>query len=202
MRRFVGTAVIAVALLMLGALPAGAVSSAQLKAKALSLSNFPTGWSVDNSSSSGTSNISCLKGLQSSFKHEVKASVRSTDGNFPALQETIETGPGVSARLTKFEAALGSCTGISGTSGGQTITGSVGAMSFPTVGNRSSAYAITLQIQGITVGADVVVFQTGKVIGEVVYEDVGTPDAGQRQAFVTEAVNKVEDKPTTTPTTF
>jgi hypothetical protein len=75
-------------------------------------------------------------------------------------------------------------------------------MSFPTVGNRSSAYAITLQIQGITVGADVVVFQTGKVIGEVVYEDVGTPDSGRLQAFVAEAVNKVEGKPTTTPTTF
>ena len=75
-------------------------------------------------------------------------------------------------------------------------------MSFPTVGNRSSAYALSLQIQGITVGADVVVFQTGMVIGEVVHEDFGTPDAGPVQAFVTEAVNKVEGKPTTTPTTF
>ena len=92
-----------------------ALSPAQLQAKTLSISNFPTGWSVDDLSSSGTSAISCLKGLQSSFKHEVKASVKYTDGNVPALQETIETGPGISARLTKFETALGSCKGISAT---------------------------------------------------------------------------------------
>ena len=203
MRRFVGAAAVAITLLVVAAFPAGALSPAQLQAKTLSISNFPTGWSVDNSSSSGTSAISCLKGLQSSFKHEVKASVKYTDGNVPALQETIETGPGISARLTKFETALGSCKGISATtSEGHTITGSVGAMSFPTVGDRSSAYALSLQIQGITVGADVVVFQTGKVIGEVIYEDLGTPDAGQVQAFVSEAVNKVEGKPTTTLTTF
>jgi hypothetical protein len=75
-------------------------------------------------------------------------------------------------------------------------------MSFPTVGDRSSAYAISLQIQGITAGVDVVVFQTGKIIGEVVYEDFGTPDPAQLQAFVTEAVNKVEGKPISTLTTF
>ena len=131
MRRFFGTAVLAIALLTVGVLQAGALAPAQLQAKTLSISNFPTGWSVDNSSSSGTSAISCLKGLQSSFKHEVKSSVKYTDGNLPALQETIETGPGVLARLTKFEAALGSCKAISATtSEGHTITGSVGAMSF------------------------------------------------------------------------
>jgi hypothetical protein len=47
-----------------------------------------------------------------------------------------------------------------------------------------------------------VLFQTGKTIGEVTYEDFGTPDPAQLQAFVTEAVNKVAGKPTTTPTTF
>ncbi len=49
---------------------------------------------------------------------------------------------------------------------------------------------------------DVVVFRAGQTFGVIEYEDIGTPDIGQAQTYVTEAVNKVEGKSTVTPTTF
>jgi hypothetical protein len=75
-------------------------------------------------------------------------------------------------------------------------------MSFPTVGSRSSAYAIDISIQEISAGADIVVFEAGPYVGALLYEDIGTPDPGQAEAFVMEAVAKIEGKPTVTPTTF
>ena len=96
MRRFFGSAVFAVALLIFSALPAGAVSSAQLKAKALSLSNFPTGWSIDNhKSSSGADESLCLKHLTVSVKHDAKVTVEFNQSTVPALKEDLETGPSV-----------------------------------------------------------------------------------------------------------
>jgi hypothetical protein len=75
-------------------------------------------------------------------------------------------------------------------------------MSFPTIGSQSAAYSVSISVQGVTAGLDIVAFKVGQYIGDVLYEDLGTPDLNQFKAFVTEAVNKIEGKPTTTPTTF
>ncbi len=75
-------------------------------------------------------------------------------------------------------------------------------MSFSTLGTRSAAYAVWSTAQGIEAGIDIVAFEAGHDVGDIIYEDVGTPDVGQVQAYATEAVNKVEGMPTVTPTTF
>jgi hypothetical protein len=203
-RRVAGlTASLALLIAIAGAVPAGAVSKAQLRAKALSLSNFPIGWSVDSSTSGGAvSRPACLQGFTSSFPHEVKVTVAYTHGSSPALQETLESGPGIDARYAAFKKELDGCKEIRLTSGGQTISGTVGAMSFPPVGSRSSAWAMTLTTQGVTVGVDLVLFQAGPIIGDVVYEDPSTPDTVELQVFVTEAVNKIEGKGTIPPRTI
>lgn len=72
-------------------------------------------------------------------------------------------------------------------------------MSFPTFGDRSGAFALAFSDQGVKVGADVVLFKVGSIIGEVLYEELGTPNTSQLLAFMTEAVNKIEGKPTVTP---
>jgi hypothetical protein len=203
-RRIAGlTALLTLLVAIAGAVPAGALSKAHLRAKALSLSNFPIGWSVDNSTSGGAvSRPACLQGFKSSFTHEVKVTVAYTDGNTPALQETLESGPGIDARYAAFKRKLDGCKEISLTSGGQAISGTVGAMSFPPVGSRSGAWAMTLTTQGVTVGVDLILFQAGPIIGDVVYEDLGTPDTAELQAFVTEAINKIEGKGTIPPRTI
>jgi hypothetical protein len=174
----------------------------QLQAKALTISNFPTGWAVDNSSDSSTGSSGCLSGLKSRFKHEVKVTAQFVNGgNLPALQETLETGPGISGRYGKFVKTLNNCKTLAYSANGAQVKGTIGAMSFPTVGNRSAAYAITLKVEGETAGVDLVIFQVGSLIGDVVYEDF-VPDTDQVQAFVNEAINKIEGKKAVTPTTF
>jgi hypothetical protein len=186
--------------LMLPALGAGAVSKRQLESEALSVSNFPTGWSVVNGEDIGDQG--CVSGLRNPGKHVTKVLARFEDGNAPDVEEVLLAGSGAVHTYTKLIQALNKCTTYTAKSGGQTATVHVGAMSFPQVGQSSSAYAFTLAVQGINLGADLVLFRVGQTFGAVEYEDIGTPDAGQAQAFITEAVNKVEGKPAVTPTTF
>ncbi len=195
----VGTLVATLAM-MLPASGAGAVSNGQLKSEALSISNFPTGWSV--LSGEDTGDQGCVSGLRNPGKHVSKVLARFQDGNAPDVEEVLLAGSGALHTYTKLMQALNKCTTYTAKSGSQTATVHVGAMSFPHVGQSSSAYAFTLSVQGINLGADLVLFKVGQTFGAVEYEDLGTPDVGQAQAFITEAVNKVEGKPTVTPTTF
>jgi hypothetical protein len=188
--------------LIASAAPAGAITKGQVKARALSLSNMPTGWSVDNSANSSSNGIPCLKPLKTPAKKEAKITVSYADGSLPAVQEVVAAGPGESSRYKALNHALAKCKTFSYSTGGQKISGNIGAMSFPAVGSHSSAYAISINAQGETAGADVVLFESGPYVGALLYEDLGTPDPSQAQAFVEEAVAKVEGKPAVTPTTF
>ena len=186
---------------MTGIGSAGAtVSKGHLKSEALSISNFPTGWSVDNSANTG--NQGCVSALRDPGSHVTKVDVKFSDGNAPDLEEVLMSGSGASRRFAKVSHALSKCKSYTASSGGQTATVHVGAMSFPPVGQSSSAYSFTLTVQGINLGADLVLFRFGQTYGAVEYEDIGSPDITQAQAYVTEAVNKVEGKPTKTPPRF
>ena len=204
--RAVQLATSAVALVGLGVLamdlPAGALTQSQLKAKALSLSDMPTGWSVDNSSGGIANATGCLKvlsALKKPAKGVTHAEVSYEQGDVPALQETIDVGKGESSAYTKFLHILNGCTTVSFSASGTNVTGSVGAMSFPTVGDESAAYAFTFSVKGINLGLDLVVFKAGSVVGDIGYEDIGSPDTDMLQQFATEAVDKIEDKAVTPP---
>jgi hypothetical protein len=81
------------------------------------------------------------------------------------------------------------------TSDGTKATGSIGAMSFPALGDSSSAYAINLTASGVSLGIDIVLFRVGAITGDVLYFDY-SPDPMAVQHYATAAVNKVEGKPT------
>lgn len=208
--RVVQLAVIAVAVGSLGLftlaldLPADGLTQSQVKAKVLSLSNMPTGWSVDNSQSNGTSNLGgCLTKLQSLGKPAKgisRAVVHYVDQTEPTFDETLESGKGAVARYDKYLHILKDCKTISFTSGTTPISGTVGAMSFPTVGDSSSAFALTVGADGVDVTADFVLFRVGQIDGDIGYEDY-SPDAATVQAFATEAIDKIEGKAATPPTT-
>jgi hypothetical protein len=180
------------------AAPGSALTRDQLHSKLLSLSNLPTGWAVDTTSSSGGSvTAGCLAGLKRppAQKGEFEVTVKYENGQIPLLNELLVAGPGSVASYNRVNHILAGCKRLSGTSGGQTITATVGAMSFPKVGTASAAYAVTASSEGISVGADFVVFRVGSIAGMIEYADLGQPDASQLRGFVTEAVNKVEGKP-------
>jgi hypothetical protein len=195
----ISIALAALVVLLATATSASALTTKQLKSKALSLTNMPSGWSAHTSAGSAATNTRCLKLLKTPFPHEVKTTVLFEDVNLPALEESLQSGSGIDARYRKLQKALTSCRSISFTASGQTFRGTAQAMSFPTFGDRSGAFALSFTDQGVKVGADVVLFKVGTIIGEVLYEELGTPDTTQLQAFMTEAVNKIEGKPTVTP---
>ena len=184
-------------------LPAGAATKTQLRSKLLSLSNLPTGWTVDNSSSGGgAATGGCLAGVKQAPKSETKVIAKFENGQLPDLQEELVTGHGSLAAYNRLNRVLAGCKHFTESSDGQTLTFTVGAMSFPAVGTESSAYGVTMTVKGINAGVDFVLFRIGSIAGVIEYADIGQPNSSQLQAFVTEAVNKVEGKPTVTPTTF
>jgi len=191
------------ALCLVAASPAGSSTKTQLRSKLLTLSNFPTGWTIDNSASSGgAASGGCLAGVKQAPKSETKVSAAFENGQLPQFEEELVSGSAGKAAYNRLNRVLAGCKHFSVVSGGQNLTFTVGAMSFPTVGNESSAYGVTFSVKGINAGADFVLFRTGSVAGLIEYADIGQPDSSQLQAFVTEAVNKIEGKPTVTPTTL
>ena len=95
---------------------------------------------------------------------------------------------------------MSGCTTVNGAVSGTKVTGSVGAMSFPSVGADSQqAYAVRLSAGGESVVIDAIYFRVGKVDGSFTYEDF-SPDASTVQTYVAAAVEKIRGKPVTTPT--
>ena len=71
-------------------------------------------------------------------------------------------------------------------------------ISYPTYGDRSAAFAlgVSFQYDGLTwsTGSDVVIFQVRRVIGLVLYGELGIPHPSQSGAFVAEAVDRLEGR--------
>lgn len=199
--RWRGVALGAVTLGLAGsvAAPVGATTQSQLQAETLSLSNMPTGWSVENSANgTATDRTGCLKGLRSlglPAKGIARADVTFHSHTVPAFEETLESGKGALPRYERYLEILETCKQVSvTTSKGIQITGSVKAMPFPTVGSSSSAFALDWNAEGVNVGTDIVMFRAGQVDGRVAYGDY-SPNTATLQALVTAAVDKVEGKP-------
>lgn len=184
-----------------GAAGASTPTQKQLKAKVLSVSNLPAGWSVNNSSSSSSGDQGCLSDVRNPPKHELKATASFAQGTAPILDEVLGAGPGSKATYSRLNRVLSSCKTYTVSDNGQSETVHIGAMSFPPVGQQSSAFALTLTVEGINLGGNIVLFKADGITGAVVYADIGTPDITQTEAFVTEAVDKIEGKPVTVPNT-
>jgi hypothetical protein len=174
------------------ALPAGALSKGQLKAKALSLTDLPAGWAVDHSTGGGVTAAGCLKPLGAVPKSANRVAVAYTEGQFPDLQETLVSGPGSVARLRTYRHLLTKCTHLTLKSGGQTITATIRAVSFATGVTGSSTFTITFQVQGQEFGFEIVLLRIGSVVASVGYGNTGAPDPTQMQSFLSAAIVKIE----------
>jgi hypothetical protein len=174
--------------------PTTVVTASQVKAKELSLSDLPSGWSVEKADSSSFSRTGCLKVLDTPAQNVVRATAYYIHGAAPFLGEILEKGAGASARYGQVKKVFSGCKELSGTTNGVTVKGAVKALTFPRVGTQSSAFATSLKITGVTVDADFVFFEVGQYAGEIVYEALGKPDVGQLRGFVTTAVSKLKGK--------
>jgi hypothetical protein len=160
----------------------------------LTLSDMPTGWSVDNSPSPDSTGPACLKPLKDHTGSNAHATVSFNGGasGIPAIVENLGHFPsGASAALARFDQAINSCKTLSITSGGQTLSGTIGAMSFPQLGDESHAYQASLTYKGFTLGYDVIIARHGDTAMSLTYGDLGSPDLTQVQQFATKAIAKV-----------
>jgi hypothetical protein len=183
---------------------ASKVTKGELKSKLITVSQLPSGWSIDNSSSSGSTSGGCF----ANTKHietrggDVETSASFENGNLPDFTEEIAGGRSLASNFTKMEKYLNGCKKASFTDSGTTYSATVGAMSFPTVGSRSAAYQVSFSIKGITVGIDIVIFQaTSSIGGVLLYDDLGQPDVGQLENFAKLALKDLGVAPSSTTTT-
>jgi hypothetical protein len=202
------------AVTLLGALsapasaPAGALTNAQLSAKELTISDMPPGWSV--STLGGTA--APLKCFEREFEgalpqensaEEVSVAYRQND-SLPLVEEDIGWAArgsskdydlvvkGLRACKKPFDMTVGPLSGRV----------HVERVPFPSFGDRSTAFAMgfSFRYQGRAwdTGSDLVVFQVGRVVGLMLYGELGIPLPSQTSVFFAAAVDKIEGKPTTT----
>jgi len=163
-------------------------------AELLTLSDMPTGWSVDNSTTSGESEPACLKPLKDHTGSDASATV-SFNGNangIPGIKEDLAHFPGgAAAALARFDAAISSCKTLTVTDAGQSYSGTIGAMSFPQIGDESHAYQASFDVKGFNLALDLIIARRGDTAMSLTYEDLGSPDLTQVQQFATTAMGRV-----------
>jgi hypothetical protein len=176
-RSLVVASLFASAAFFMQASAAGATSThPSIQSKLLTVSELPAGWRVNNSSSSGgLGGTKCLSGLNAS-KDSGQAGASFEDGaGVPFVGETIGSGKKLTRAFSKITTRLGECKTLTLKEGGAAYQGTIGSLSFPTIGSKSSAFLITFTIKGITAGIDLIVFASGPYVGALIYGDVGNP---------------------------
>jgi hypothetical protein len=166
--------------------PAGATSAAQVRARALSVSNLPAGWAVNHARAIPDCAQAATQG-----KGDARISVSYIDGQAPVLRETVEAGPSAKSVYRATLADLGRCRTVEITVGTQRLSGSVSPLPFSKFGSASTAYTVDIDDGGTTLGVDLVFFRTGSYFGTVSLATNGMPDVAQFRAFVKKAVAKL-----------
>ena len=178
--------------------PAGAKSAqSDLQAKALSISDMPSGWTKDRSPQAA--NLSSLGGCLRNSPPKKPAGLFQVAVAFglhslPALEEVLDTGKTAQTRYDKSIEVLSNCTTVRITRNGKTFTCSVDPMTFPAIADSSSAYSISLTAEGVSIDIDIIYFRLGNIYGSLSYENF-SPAEGTLEDFVDEAVSKVEGSP-------
>ena len=164
----------------------------------LAVSDLPAGWSSVPSSDSTSSTPQCFQNVKTDLKPTSKAEATFQGGSsgLPLLDESLGYLPGRGQQaIALISQVLSRCGQISLTSDGATITGTIGAMSFPAVGDQSSAWQINLTGTesgiSLTVGIDFIVFRKGDTLALIFYGDLGTPDIQTVEHLVQVAASKL-----------
>ena len=200
MRRLATSAVALAGLSVLAvSTPAGATSQAQVKAKALSLSDMPTGWSVNNAALHSP-NAGCLIPVFRGSNLTIAKVHYADSGNLPTLDEEVAASKSASKAFASNVKRLNACHTAKVTSQGQTVTYSIGQLSYPKVGNQSAAYNVSFTVSGITGSEDIVIWRSGSYLGGIALGDEGSVDTSLLQTFVSQAVSKIQGKAVTPPT--
>lgn len=160
---------------------------------------LPSGWSVVPSRHARSGGLACIADPTSGLKAERKAVVNFQYGSgFPVLVEELFYFPGQGQKaMADWARAMSGCGPVSITSvtGGNTFTGTVGALSFPAVGDQSAAWQIslagTVSGESVSIGYDIVVFRKASTVAVILYSYQGAPDIRSLRILVDAAASRV-----------
>lgn len=172
------------------------LSARNLKPQLLTVSELPSGWAIDNSSDdSSASTPPCLRNLKSELNTSNKAQISFVKGSdFPDFEQQLGYFGTAAAALAKYQTGTGilnACKNFSFSSDGHKYIGSIGQLSFPALGQRSTAWQITLSAEGVTLGIDVALVQKGSELSFLLYGDLGSVEVGDFLPLARKAVAKM-----------
>ncbi len=189
-RRAVSVA-LAAAVVVVGALWASGTFDTPLDAHLLSVGQMPTGWAAYNVSGNG---LGCL-GTSLAPVGEAPTA-RATigfdyGGSIPAVVERLANYPNATTAYRSIVGNLIACTTLSGQSGGQALSGTVGPLSFPRFADASEAFEANFALGGTHLGEELVIVRKGNTI--MAFDEGGNPSLipSQCQGFVEKALMKL-----------
>jgi hypothetical protein len=180
----------------MGMMTSASASAPKLSSELLSVGQMPTGWSVDNSSSSGgvgcyNSTIMEPKGVTQTAKTEVQFQSSGATG-LPSIAEKLATYSNTSTAYKKIVTTITNCKSFSGKYQGSKMDGTVGQMSFGTYGTSSAAFAVDFTVAGTAVYEDLLMIRKGDVVMSIDEGNLSPVNVKQFQGFVVKALAKVK----------
>jgi hypothetical protein len=174
-----------------------ATPGAQLSAELLTAADLPPGWSVQAPASAGSGGRGCFSAA-TSRRPEQAAHVSFVQGTagLPLFAENLAAFPsGAHDVFVATEGALSACHSVSFTASGQSFSGTVAVLPFPSFGDESAAYVVTVtaggQGSGAALGLELVLVRRGSLVLSTLLVDAGTADAITLTQLTARAVAKL-----------
>jgi hypothetical protein len=172
-----------------------APTSAQIRPQLLTLSEMPAGWASAPNSKDGSSTTDqiCSGKLDNSIGGKNAPSAQVTfkaagSSLIPSeLDEAIGYDPTASADFSKAKSILDSC--HSGKEQGVTL--SIGQMSFPSLGDQSSAWLVSGAESIISISAPIVIVRKGDYVMILTLLGTGSNQTSTLEGIATTAVGKM-----------
>jgi hypothetical protein len=177
--------------------PAGkaTLTAADVRGQLLTVADLPAGWKVDNSDDGNddSDEPSCMKSLESLPDPKPEADITFVQGDgVPMLMENVGYVGNAAERYMSLAAkALDGCTNVSFDADGDTLRGTIGAMSFPKLRADARAWSMAFTIQGVPFDFDLVFARKGGELLMVGYADLGSPDVSELVSFTRKALAKL-----------
>jgi hypothetical protein len=175
---------------------AGSAAAGSLNAQLLAVTDLPAGWS-SSSASSGTGGTASCSALNNrpwqTLPQRAEADFQeSADG--PFILEKLDAGSAdqVTQAWTAFGTATSACRSFTSSTSGGTAQYTLSALSFPTYGDATYAFALSISESGLSASGDVVVVRKGDTLIQIMTVGLlgAVPEATVEQA-TSKAVAKV-----------
>jgi len=172
------------------------MTEASLTGVLLTPTELGAGWTADTSSSSDSGPTpSCLQTIGSDTQvGEIDADASYTNGPTVFAGESLGAQTSAEVARSSYDevtAALDSCTDLTITSDGQTITGTISPSGTTNYGDVSRSYSMNFDVQGVPLGFEIIVAQVGDTDMLVMYGAIGPARTGAAGSMADLAIKKL-----------